>query len=100
MRDYDIKSPTLAEQGGKCIEWAWQEMPVLHELMQRFGDRKPLAGIRLSACLQITTETANLARTLKAAGPAHLKLAAMGAGIDTSTAEQQHYLSSWQKGAE
>ena len=66
--DFDIKNPALAEAGCKRIEWAWQEMPVLRELKARFGETQPLQGIHLSGCLHITTETANLARTLKAAG--------------------------------
>ncbi|MDX1269490.1 MAG: adenosylhomocysteinase, partial [Oceanisphaera sp.] len=52
----------------KRIEWAWQEMPVLRELVVRVEQQAPLQGIRLSGCLHITTETANLARVLKAAG--------------------------------
>ena len=66
--DFDIKDPALSEAGCKRIEWAWQEMPVLRELMARYRQAQPLQGIRLSGCLHITTETANLARTLKAAG--------------------------------
>jgi len=64
----DIKDPALAAQGMARIDWAWQEMPVLRLLEQRFAETRPLQGIRLSGCLHITTETANLARTLKAAG--------------------------------
>ncbi len=64
----DIKAPSLAKQGVSRIEWALKEMPVLRGLMQRFVNEQPLKGIRLSGCLHITTETANLARTLKAAG--------------------------------
>lgn len=64
----DIKDTALAEQGNKRIDWAWQEMPVLRELAERFSKQRPLQGIRISGCLHITTETANLARTLKAAG--------------------------------
>jgi adenosylhomocysteinase len=67
-RDCDIKDPSLAAAGLNRIEWALQEMPVLRILMKRFENEQPLAGIRISACLHITTETANLARTLKAAG--------------------------------
>ena len=58
----------MAEKGAQRIEWAWQEMPVLRELLTRFSREQPLRGIRLSGCLHITTETANLARTLKGAG--------------------------------
>ncbi|HHJ19234.1 MAG TPA: adenosylhomocysteinase [Gammaproteobacteria bacterium] len=65
---FDIKNPALAEQGRRRIEWAWQEMSVLQLLGHRFSQQRPLDGIRISGCLHITTETANLARTLKAAG--------------------------------
>ena len=64
----DIKDISLSDSGLKRIEWAWKEMRVLQELETRFVDAKPLKGIRISGCLHITTETANLARVLKAAG--------------------------------
>lgn len=64
----DIKNIALAEQGLDRIDWALQEMPVLQQLSERFGKSQPLKGIRMSGCLHITTETANLARTLKTAG--------------------------------
>ncbi|WP_456405587.1 adenosylhomocysteinase [Thiolapillus sp.] len=67
-RRFDIKDLSLAEQGQERIDWALQEMPVLQRLMERYSHEQPLQGIRLSACLHITTETANLARALKAAG--------------------------------
>ncbi len=66
--DFDIRDSSLAEQGHERIAWALQEMPVLRQLMERFSRQRPLEGIRLSGCLHITTETANLARALKAAG--------------------------------
>jgi len=65
---FDIKNSDLTEQGRRRIEWAWQEMPVLQLLGHRFTQQRPLDGIRISGCLHITTETANLARTLKEAG--------------------------------
>ncbi len=68
ISNFDIKDPVQAEQGIKRIEWAWQEMPVLRELLETLKLKQPLRGIRMSGCLHITTETANLARTLKAAG--------------------------------
>ena len=68
VADFDIKDPALADQGQKRIEWAGREMPVLKGLAQRFSKQRPLAGIRISGCLHITTETANLAIALKAAG--------------------------------
>jgi adenosylhomocysteinase len=64
----DIKDPSLASQGESRIEWALKEMPVIRGLMQRLEKEKPLSGVRMSGCLHITTETANLARTLKIAG--------------------------------
>ena len=64
----DIHNTALAEQGVARIDWALSEMPVLACLMQRLAKDQPLCGVRISGCLHITTETANLARTLKAAG--------------------------------
>ena len=68
MSSYDIKDKSLAEGGRRRIEWAEREMPVLRTILKRFDTEKPLKGIRLSACLHVTTETANLARTLVAGG--------------------------------
>jgi adenosylhomocysteinase len=65
---YDVKDLRLAEAGQRRIDWAEQEMPVLRLIRERFGREKPLTGIRVSACLHVTTETANLMRTLKAGG--------------------------------
>ncbi len=65
---YDVKDISLAAQGKLRIEWAEQDMPVLRQIRERFAQEKPLQGVRLSACLHITTETANLARTLQAGG--------------------------------
>jgi adenosylhomocysteinase len=65
---YDVKDLGLAEQGALRIEWAENEMPVLRLIRQRFEQQKPLRGIRIAACLHVTTETANLMRTLKAGG--------------------------------
>ena len=65
---YDIKDISLADQGIKRIEWALQEMPVIRNLAKYFSKDLPLKGVRISACLHITAETANLARTLKTAG--------------------------------
>src|SRR5881396_2291015 len=66
--DYDIKDINLAPQGKQRIEWADREMPVLRLIRERFEAEKPLAGVKLIACAHITTETANLARTLQAGG--------------------------------
>jgi adenosylhomocysteinase len=67
-RDYDVKDIGLADAGQARIEWAEQEMPVLRLIRERFEREKPLAGIRIAACLHVTTETANLMRTLRAGG--------------------------------
>jgi adenosylhomocysteinase len=66
--DSDIKDPSVATEGGLRIEWAAREMPVLRLIGERFAKEKPLKGIRISACLHVTTETANLALALKAGG--------------------------------
>ena len=65
---HDIHDASLADAGLARIEWAWNEMPVLRGLAEQLGQQRPLEGIRISGCLHITTETANLARTLQAAG--------------------------------
>ncbi|MBU0707397.1 adenosylhomocysteinase [Patescibacteria group bacterium] len=65
---FDVKDIKLAPQGKKRIEWAEQFMPVLRIIRERFIKEKPFKGVRMSACLHVTTETANLMRTLKAGG--------------------------------
>jgi adenosylhomocysteinase len=64
----DVKDLRLAPQGKKRIMWADSDMPVLSRIRERFTKEKPLTGLRLSACLHVTAETANLARTLQAGG--------------------------------
>jgi adenosylhomocysteinase len=66
--EFDIKDQSLAEKGRLRIEWAAQSMPVLRSIKKRFEEEKPLVGIRMAACLHVTTETAALAQTLKAGG--------------------------------
>jgi len=66
--DYDIKDRGLADKGQLRIEWASKSMPVLNSIKERFSQDRPLSGLRISACLHITTETALLAQTLKAGG--------------------------------
>lgn len=66
--NYDVKDLDLAESGRRRIEWANQEMPVLAQIRERFITERPLEKLRVSACLHITTETANLMRTLQAGG--------------------------------
>jgi adenosylhomocysteinase len=65
---YDIKDPSLAEAGRQRIKWAAQQMPVMKLIRDRFAQEKPMEGIRISACLHITSETANLALALQAGG--------------------------------
>ena len=65
---YDVKDLALAEEGVRRIEWADRQMPVLAAIRDRFEREQPLSGYRVSACLHVTTETANLMRTLKAGG--------------------------------
>lgn len=65
---YDVKDLKLADKGRLRIEWANQSMPVLNLIRQRFQKEKPLKGVRLAACLHVTTETASLMQTLKAGG--------------------------------
>src|SRR5437660_2152037 len=65
---YDVKDLALAPEGVRRIEWADRHMPVLQAIRERFEHERPLAGYRVSACLHVTTETANLMRTLKAGG--------------------------------
>lgn len=66
--EFDVKDIGLASQGKQRIEWSEREMPVLRLIRERFGEEKPLSGVKLVACAHITTETANLARALQAGG--------------------------------
>jgi len=89
----DVKDISLADQGKARIEWALNEMPVIRSLIKRFSQTKPLEGIRLSGCLHITTETANLAHVLIAGG-ADLVLCAsnpLSTQDDVAAALVKHY---------
>lgn len=66
--EFDVKDTSLAEGGRRRIQWAEQEMPVLRHIQERFGKEQPLKGTKVSACLHVTTETANLMRTLQSGG--------------------------------
>lgn len=68
MTNYDVKDLKFAEGGRRRIEWAEREMPVLRLIHERFSRERPLEGIRISACLHVTTETANLMKTLQVGG--------------------------------
>lgn len=91
--NYDIKDIELADQGLERILWADRDMPVLASIRQRFEDEKPLDGLRIGACLHVTTETANLMRTLKAGG-ADVHLCAsnpLSTQDDTAAALVKHF---------
>ncbi len=68
MENFDIKDKSQAEGGRRRIDWAAREMPVMRQIRDRFEKERPLNGIRIAACLHVTTETANLAQTLQAGG--------------------------------
>ncbi len=68
MPNYDVKDMKQAEGGRLRIDWAEREMPVLRQVKERFAKERPLKGLRISACLHVTTETANLMKTLQAGG--------------------------------
>jgi adenosylhomocysteinase len=68
MSNFDVKDLKLAEGGRRRIEWAAREMPVLRSILERFEKERPLEGLRVSACLHVTSETANLMKTLQAGG--------------------------------
>jgi adenosylhomocysteinase len=65
---YDVKDLTLADEGKRRTEWAERSMPVLRQIRARFGKEQPLRGLKVSCCLHVTTETANLMQTLRSAG--------------------------------
>src|SRR5437867_6508511 len=65
---YDVKDLALADEGKRRTEWSERSMPVLRQIRARFAKEQPLKGLRLSACLHVTTETANLMQTLRSAG--------------------------------
>ena len=65
---HDIADPNLAAEGRKRIEWAERNMPVLAQIRERFASSQPFVGVRIAACMHVTTETANLMRTLKVGG--------------------------------
>jgi adenosylhomocysteinase len=67
-RAFDIKDPSLAADGRRRIEWAAREMPVLRQIRDRFAAERPLAGLKMTVCAHVTTETANLALTFQAGG--------------------------------
>ena len=93
MVDHDVKNIALAAEGRLKIEWAEQSMPVLRQVRERFAKEQPLKGIRLGACLHVTTETAVLMLTLKAGG-AQVSLCAsnpLSTQDDTAAALVQEY---------
>lgn len=91
--EYDIKDINLADQGKQRIEWANREMPVLELIRERFAEERPLEGVKIVACAHITTETANLARTLQAGGAESLLIASnpLSTQDDVAAALVHHY---------
>ncbi len=90
---HDVKDPALAGKGRTRIEWADAQMPVLKTIRKRFAKEKPLKGLRIAACLHVTTETANLARTL-AEGGAEVRLCAsnpLSTQDDTAASLVEHH---------
>ncbi|MFA5785793.1 MAG: adenosylhomocysteinase [Actinomycetota bacterium] len=91
--NYEVADLGLADEGHRRIEWADQHMPVVRQIRARFEKEKPLEGLRMAACLHVTTETANLCRTLKAGG-AEVTLCAsnpLSTQDDTAAALVTHY---------
>ncbi len=91
--EYDVNDLSLADSGKLRIEWAEQQMPVLRLIRERFQAQRPLEGERIAACLHVTTETANLVRTLMAGGAA-VRLCAsnpLSTQDDTAAALVQHF---------
>src|SRR5690348_11867321 len=68
MKKGDVKDIALADAGRRKIEWAQQQMPVLQQIRKRFAKEQPLKGVRISACLHVTSETANLMIALRDGG--------------------------------
>ncbi len=66
--EYDIKNLKLKDEGRKRINWAQRNMPLLNSIREKFQREKPFKNLKISACLHVTTETANLMETLKAGG--------------------------------
>jgi adenosylhomocysteinase len=91
--NYDVKDIGLADKGKKRIEWADQDMPVLRAVREKFAKEQPLAGIRMSACLHVTAETANLVRALKAGGAEVVLCASnpLSTQDDVAAALSHHY---------
>jgi adenosylhomocysteinase len=90
---YDVADLALADEGRLRIEWADRHMPVLRDIRARFEKEQPLAGLEVAACLHVTTETANLMRTLKAGGASVTLCASnpLSTQDDTAAALVQHY---------
>lgn len=91
--EYDVKDINLADAGKDRIEWADREMPVLRLIRERFAQEKPLEGLKLVACAHVTTETANLARTLKEGGADAVLIASnpLSTQDDVAAALVSHY---------
>src|SRR5574344_925280 len=90
---YDVKDLSLAEQGKNNIEWAMRDMPVLNLIKKRFSEEKPFAGLRLSACVHVTKETAALCVAMKEGGADAVLVASnpLSTQDDVAAALVKHY---------
>jgi adenosylhomocysteinase len=90
---YDVTDLALADEGRLRIEWADRHMPVLRDIRARFEKERPLEGLKVAACLHVTTETANLMRTIKAGGASVVLCASnpLSTQDDTAAALVEHY---------
>src|SRR5574344_2888240 len=93
LMNYDIKDITLAEQGKKNIEWAQKDMPVLNAILERFKKELPFKGLRLTASVHVTKETAALCIALKAGGADAVLVASnpLSTQDDVAAALVKHY---------
>ena len=89
--NYDVKNLELASEGRKRIEWADAHMPVLRKIREEFAKTRPLTGVKIAACLHVTTETANLMRTLKEGGAEIALTASNPLSTQDETAAYGHF---------
>ncbi len=93
QQKYDIKDINLADQGKNQIEWAFKDMPVLQQLQERFIKEQPFKGLKLSACVHVTKETAALCVVMKAGGADGVLVASnpLSTQDDVAAALVKHY---------
>src|ERR1035437_2025274 len=93
QEQYDIKDISLADQGKHQIEWAFKDMPVLKSIQERFIKEQPFKGLKLSACVHVTKETAALCIVMKAGGDDGILVASnpLSTQVDVAAALVKHY---------